>query len=319
MQFIFNSVNPEICFLSFLICLSLPLSNIHCLFSSPVVCLSSCLPPVFFISFHQFGLVAGRLTDLQVLLISCLERGKKTHTHTLYSRGCLVVSTVLNSCRRAWATSLIKHGRKWRAINTLYRSALSAFLKWRVASRRGSRPTSIAASWQSLTLYCSIGKSWLQLGRESEDIRKIEHQDKAAGGAQSYWKKQIELVSPTGKKIDWWRQVAIESYPVHWKWVKTALNIKVQKLCSRFLWKMHTMRLAWLVRLSSLEELSEWEIRVEEQSRKVKMVGKRTCGFAQLQNILFLLKNQNNTLELRPRNENRVTGCRNHWLTSNSI
>lgn len=49
---------------------------------------------VFFISSHQFGLVAGRLTDLQVLLISCLEREK-------HGTGCLVVSTLLNSCRRA--------------------------------------------------------------------------------------------------------------------------------------------------------------------------------------------------------------------------
>lgn len=66
-----------------LICRSLPLSNIHCLFLSTLACLSSCLLPVFFISFHQFRLVAGRLTDLQVLLISCLERKKKKPTHTL--------------------------------------------------------------------------------------------------------------------------------------------------------------------------------------------------------------------------------------------
>lgn len=141
---------------------------------------------VFFISSHQFGLVAGRLTDLQVLLISCLEREK-------HGTGCLVVSTLLNSRRRAWATSLIKHGRKWAPINNLYRSALSAFFKWRVASRRGSRPTSIAASWQTLRLCCAIGESWLLLKGESECVRK-NRTSRSKGDAQ----KENKL----GEKID---------------------------------------------------------------------------------------------------------------------
>lgn len=105
--------------LKFTVCYHLFLSSFHCLHF---------IPPVW-----TCGRQADRFTGG-----SHLQPREEKH-----SGGCLVVSTLFEFfCQSARATSLIKHGRKCGPINNLYRSALSAFFKWRVASRLGSSAAS---------------------------------------------------------------------------------------------------------------------------------------------------------------------------------
>lgn len=104
-----------------------------------------------FSSFHFTSLDSWQVGWQIYRCLSCLEKKNAishTRTGSQSGRDCLVVSTVLNSCRHARGTSLIKHGRKWTPINNLYRSALSAFLKQWVGSRHTSRQTSIVATSQ---------------------------------------------------------------------------------------------------------------------------------------------------------------------------
>lgn len=84
--------------------------------SLPVSSLSSPFRPT------GSGAAAGRLTDLQVPLISCLQWDQNNRRRL---SACVNTFDFLPAC--AWVTSLIKRGRKWAPINNLYRSLLSAF------------------------------------------------------------------------------------------------------------------------------------------------------------------------------------------------
>lgn len=147
--------------------------------------------PVFlrFSSFHFTSLGSWQVGWQIYRCLSCLEKKNAiSHIRTSSQSGkdCLVVSTVLNSCRHARGTSLIKHGRKWTPINNLYRSALSAFLKQWVGSRHTSRPTSIAASSQLVLVEINH-----KIGHRDNEKARLNHIVRAK------W-----LVSPTGKRMN---------------------------------------------------------------------------------------------------------------------
>lgn len=139
-----------------------------------------------FSSFHFTSLDSWQVGWQIYRCLSCLEKKNAishTRTGSQSGRDCLVVSTVLNSCRHARGTSLIKHGRKWTPINNLYRSALSAFLKQWVGSRHTSRQTSIVATSQLVLV---------------EINHKIGHGDNEKARLNHIVRAKM-LVSPAGK------------------------------------------------------------------------------------------------------------------------